>query len=370
MSENARPSVVVVGGGYGGYKVAKFLDDVADVTLVDKTDAFMHNVAAWRALVEPKWLDEIFLPYSRLLANGRFIQDRVVEADGRRVTLASGQVLEPDYLVLATGSAYPFPAKIDEPDTASAKARALAAHEALSAAERVLLIGAGPAGIELAGEIKTSFPGKHVILADMAADVLPGPFGDDLRAELRRQLADLGVELRLGTSLRELPDVPPAVAAPISIATATGDKLTADIWFRAFGVTPQSDYLRGSLIAARDERGYVRVDERLRVLGHERVYALGDVSDADRKMAGIASVQGDLLAANLRVLITGEGEEQDYERQPPLTLVPLGPDGGAGQLPGEDGVIGLVGAEVTSQFKGRAMLVEMHSANFDGSERG
>src|SRR5437588_10612264 len=88
-----RPSVVILGGGYGGINAAKALDDVADVTLVDPTEAFVHNVAAWRALVEPEWLDRIFLPYGRLLAHGRFVRDRAVAVDGRRVTLASGQVL-------------------------------------------------------------------------------------------------------------------------------------------------------------------------------------------------------------------------------------------------------------------------------------
>src|ERR1700681_4770006 len=107
----ARASVVVVGGGYGGIRAAKALDDVADVTLVDPTEAFVHNVAAWRALVEPEWLDPIFPPYEHLLAHGRFVRDRAVEVEGRRVKLGSGEWLEPDYLVLATGSSYPFPAK-------------------------------------------------------------------------------------------------------------------------------------------------------------------------------------------------------------------------------------------------------------------
>jgi len=75
-SSSSRPSVVVVGGGYGGINAAKALDDIADVTLVDPTEAFVHNVAAWRALVEPEWLDRIFLPYEHLLANGRFVRDR------------------------------------------------------------------------------------------------------------------------------------------------------------------------------------------------------------------------------------------------------------------------------------------------------
>jgi NADH dehydrogenase FAD-containing subunit len=106
-TRTARASVVVVGGGYGGINAAKALDDVADVTLVDPTEAFVHNVAAWRALVEPEWLERIFFPYEHLLAHGRFLRDRAVAVDGRRVTLASGDVLEPDYLVLATGSAFP-----------------------------------------------------------------------------------------------------------------------------------------------------------------------------------------------------------------------------------------------------------------------
>ena len=51
--------------------------------------------------------------------------------EGRRVTLGSGQQLEPDYLILATGSSYPFPAKRDEPDTETAKAQFRAAHQEL-----------------------------------------------------------------------------------------------------------------------------------------------------------------------------------------------------------------------------------------------
>src|ERR1700674_2958998 len=169
MTDNptARPSVVVLGGGYGGINAAKALDDVADVTLVDPKEAFVHNVAAWRALVEPEWLERIFLPYDRLLADGHFVRARASEVDGRRVTLASGAQLEPDYLVLATGSSYPFPAKIDEPDSPAARSRLLAAHEAVLAASRVLLIGAGPSGLELAGEIKSFSPAKQVTIVDV-----------------------------------------------------------------------------------------------------------------------------------------------------------------------------------------------------------
>jgi len=367
MSEDTpnRPSVVVVGGGYGGIGIAKALDDIADVTLVDPKDAFVHNVAAWRALVEPEWLGRIFFPYEHLLANGCFVRDRAVGVEGRHVTLESGEQLDPDYLVLATGSSYPFPAKTDEPDSETSRARFHDAHAALLRAERVLVIGAGPSGLELAGEIRAFFPDKHVTIADQADDVLEGPYDQALRDELRRQLAELGVELKLGSPLLALPTAPPATAAAISVRTQAGDELNADVWYRCFGVSPHSEYLTGKLADAHDARGYIHVDDHLRVSGAERVYAIGDVADADRDMAGIAGAQAQLLAANIRALITGEGEQAAYTRFPAAIAVPLGPEGGAGQFPGVEGI---VASEVIAERKGRDMMVDRFGALFDAVE--
>jgi apoptosis-inducing factor 2 len=362
-SSLSRPSIAVVGGGYAGITAAKALDEVADVTLVDPTEAFVHNVAAWRSLVEPEWLERIFLPYEHLLANGRFVRDRAIAVDGRRITLAGGEVLEPDYLVLATGSAYPFPAKLEDPDVASARARVLAAHDALLDAERVLILGAGPAGLELAGEIKAFHADKRVTIADIAPDILAGPYDQALRDELRRQLDALGVELRLGAQLRELPEAAPATLAAIAVHTTDGDTLDADIWFRAFGVRPHSGYLAGgSLGRRRNERGYLRVDEHLRVAGEERIFAIGDLGDADRDMAGIASHQAELAAANIRALITGEGELGAWETFPPLIAIPLGPEGGSGFV-GD----GIADPATIAQVKGRDMLIDNYAALFDAA---
>src|ERR1035441_3339204 len=71
----AKPAVAVVGGGYGGGTVAKAVDETSDGVLVEPKDAFMHNTAALRALVDPSWLPRIFLPYEGLLTNGRVVRD-------------------------------------------------------------------------------------------------------------------------------------------------------------------------------------------------------------------------------------------------------------------------------------------------------
>src|SRR3954470_1302168 len=202
------PTVVVVGGGYGGVNVAKALDADVDVVLVEPKDAVVHSVASLRALVEPDFLPRIFLPYDKLLARGRVEHDRAVSVSAGRVVVASGKEIPADYIVLASGSNYPFPAKSDVDDTKGAIDKFAGARDRLLRANRVLLVGAGAVGIELAGEIKYAWPDKHVILLDAAADVLGDEYRADLRAELRAQLEDIGVELVLGEALRALPPTP------------------------------------------------------------------------------------------------------------------------------------------------------------------
>ena len=304
----------------------------------------------------PSWLERIYLPYTGLLGRGRVIRDRAVKADADRVVLASGAELFPDYLVLATGSGYPFPAKSDVPGTEAAHGKVRSTHAMLAAAGRVLLVGAGPVGIELAGEIKAVWPGKQVTLIDVAGDVLGERYRPDLKAELRRQLTDLGAELLLGSPLRAEPPTAPGELGTFTVTTQAGTEVTADIWFRCYGVAPASDYLAGGLAAARRPDGFVEVTPELLVAGQDRVFALGDVSAADQnKGAGAAGRQAPIVAGNIRALITGEGELARYQPPPASIIVPIGPDGGAGQRAGSED---LVPAETVAQLKGRDMMVQ------------
>jgi apoptosis-inducing factor 2 len=357
-------SVVVVGGGYAGITVAKALDEVAAVTLVDPRNAFVNNVASLRALVEPGWLPRMFYPYERLLSRGRAVQARATQVEPGRVVLDSGETLPADYVVLATGSTYPFPAKPDVADAGGATTRYQAAHEALAASRRVLLLGAGPVGIELAGEILARWPDKQVTILETADDILQGPFKPELRQELRRQLADGKVELLLSTTLRGQPEIDPGIAQPFMVSTTTGRTIAADIWFRCYGVAPVSDYLAGELAAARTPDGFIEVMPDLRVKGQKRVFAIGDVATIDAKMAGRAHKQAEVAAANIRALIDGQSTLTDYVPFPPVILVPFGPEGGASQLPGSDGI---AGADVTANIKGRTLFSDRYAEMFNGT---
>lgn len=357
----ARPTVVVVGGGYAGINVAKDLDLEADVVLVDPKEAFAHNVAALRVLADPSWLPRAFYPHDRLLEQGRFVRDRVVHAESQRVVLGSGEELHPDVLVLASGSTYPFPAKTDATELRDTYARYEQAHETLAAARRVLLLGAGPVGLELSGEITSAWPDKHVTIVDPAPDIVSGPYKPEFRAELRRQLDERGVELVLGDGLRAEPPTAPGEPGTFTVTTQSGRQIEADLWYRCYGVRPVTDYLAGDLVAARTPDGFVRTGPTLQVDGHERVFAVGDAGAIDIKMAGRAKFQAETVVANIRALIAGRAADTVYQPLPPVMLIPLGPDGGAAQLPGQDEI---GGAEAASTIKGAHMLVDSYAALF------
>jgi NADH dehydrogenase FAD-containing subunit len=77
MSGKNTKRVIIVGGGYAGSSLARALDRQVDVILVEPRDHFFHNVAAMRAIVDPKLFDRIAIPYDRLLKRGKVIRDRV-----------------------------------------------------------------------------------------------------------------------------------------------------------------------------------------------------------------------------------------------------------------------------------------------------
>jgi apoptosis-inducing factor 2 len=360
-NQAGKPTVVVVGGGYGGVAVAKALDETSDVVLVEPKDAFMHNIAALRALVDPSWLPKIFLPYAGLLTNGRVVRDRAVVVEPDRVVTASGEEISADYVVLASGSRYPFPAKTDLVDTHRAQEQVRQAHRALAQADRVLLVGAGPVGIELAGEIRHVWPEKSIVLLDVADEVLGGPYMPELKAELRRQLVEARVELILGSPLLEAPPTEPGELGTFTVTTEAGTEVIADIWFRCYGVVPNSGYLGDALVTARRSDGFIEVGPTLQVAGQTTVFAVGDISTADAKMAGFAGRQAATVAANINALAHGRSDLAHYESMGVAIAVPIGPTGGAGQFPGQDEV---VGRETIAEVKGRELMVDRYSEFF------
>jgi NADH dehydrogenase FAD-containing subunit len=344
--------VVVVGGGYGGAAVVKALESEADVVLVERRDSFVNTAASLRTLAQPAWAANMFFPFDTAFTRATVLRDRVVSADPDGVTLASGQRVAADYLVLATGTSYAYPAKPRADLRGEIVEHLLQTHKELSSAGRVLILGAGPEGLELAGEIKEVWPIKHVTIVDPASALLLG-FLPPVREELHRQLKELAIDLKLGASLTAPLANEAGRVNTFTTTTTAGEEITADIWFRAYGVTTNSDYLADGRLTVLNGQGQVPVTDRLTVGQHDHVYAIGDLTDvAEAKMAGYAMQHAAVVTQNIRAQLRGEQPTATYQPLPhPMILLPLGTRGGVGQLPSPDGPM-VAPTTTVIEFKG------------------
>lgn len=354
--------VVVVGGGYGGATAAKALDDVADVVLVEEKDAFEHNVAALRAVTDPRWADAMYFPYDGLLRRGVVRRDRATRVSEGSVSLAAGEVLAADYLVLATGSRHRYPAKVGAVTAADAVARLARTSRALAAAPGVLLLGAGPVGLELAAEIASAWPGKPVTVTDPAPEPLAGRnLPAEFRSSVREQLAALGVTLRLGTTLTSQPPTDPGEPGAFSVTTSSGEVIEAGIWFACYGAAADAGYLGPDLREALRPDGTVQVTPTLQLPGHPRVFAIGDVTAVpEMKQARAAGQHAEVAATNIRSLIAGQDAVATYAAAADAIVLPLGPKGGVTYSP----EAGLLGPETTADLKSKDLFVDRYRAMF------
>ncbi|MEH1167901.1 FAD-dependent oxidoreductase [Micromonospora sp. CPCC 205539] len=361
-------TVAVIGGGYGGVAVAKALESELDVVLIDPRDAFVNVAGSLRALTQPDWAGNVFFPFDTLLTRGTVIRDRAVSVDPGGVTLASGQRVAADYLVLATGSSYAYPARPDADSVEGALDDLRQTHKELAGAERVLILGAGPVGLELAGEIKEMWPEKHVTVIDPAERLVPD-FKPEMRDDLHRQLDELGIQVRLGTDLTTPLATEAGRAATFSATTTDGDEITADIWFRAFGLRINSDYLADGRLTTLTSQGQVPVTETLNVRGPDNtlghVYAVGDLTDVpEDKMAAYALRHAEVVAQNITAQLRGEQRAATYQPMPdPMILLPLGSRHGVGQMPTPDGTA-VVPAATVAEYKGADLFTGRFTQQF------
>jgi len=332
----SRKKVVVIGGGYAGIAAASALDDVADVTLIDRKAAFFHRVAALRAAVDPAWTDRPFLPYDRLLRNGSVVRGTVTDIDPelRHVTLDTGEMLSFDAAIIATGSEASAPAQFGGTTVDSAAAAMQEHQRRIRDARSIVIVGGGPVGVELAGEIRALHPDKTLTLVQAEETLLAGST-PKLGRRAHDLLASKDVTVRLGQHFD-------AAEHPDSLVLwAVGNKPNTGWFGKAHG-----DKLT--------DRGLIRVDRQLRVDGWDAIFAIGDATDADpKKLVMPAMAQAKIAARNVRALLARKKADAVYQSpRGEMLIVPIGSDDGVSVLAGM-----IVGRGVTRRLKGADLFL-------------
>jgi NADH dehydrogenase len=239
-AEEAKPSVVVIGGGFAGVGCATELakHDI-DITLIDRNNFHQFQPLLYQVATGELAVIDVARPLRGIFHKDESVTLKKAEVtsidlDTRTVHTASGERFTGDYLVLAAGSTpnffgTPGAAEHSFPLYSVMDANYLRTRifEVFEDAEReparidrgalnIVVVGAGPTGVEVAGAvadlINHVMPKRYrdlnvsrarVYLVDHGKVVL-GAFSDKAHTYAANRLTELGVEIRLETSVAKV----------------------------------------------------------------------------------------------------------------------------------------------------------------------
>lgn len=144
-------------------------------------------------------------------------------------------------------------------------------HEKIKSASSVLIVGGGPTGVELAGEIAVDFPNKKVILVHRGSRLLDF-LGEKAGKKALDWLISKNVEVIMGQSV-ELDSASNGV-----YRLSGGETVVADCHFLCTGKPFGTSWLKDTILkGSLDVHGKLVVDSNLRVEGFNNIFAIGDI---------------------------------------------------------------------------------------------
>jgi NADH:quinone reductase (non-electrogenic) len=342
--------VVVVGGGFGGIQaVRKLRRAPVQVTLVDRRNFHLFQPLTYQVATGALSPGEIAYPLRAIFKRDRNVRVVLAEIadfdlDAHELQLRPvGAVPAPerlsyDTLIVAGGSHYSYfgheewrthAAEVKSLESALAvRSRLLTAFEAAEAEENAeprdawltfVVVGAGPTGVEMAGQIaelardtlrrdfRTIDPrGARILLVETADRVLTS-FPPSLSAKAERSLERLGVTVLTRSMVVEID------AGGVTLQDRDGgaERIPSRAVVWAAGVTATGLAARLAELAGAelDRAGRVTVESDLTLPGHPEVFAIGDmvrVRDANGEpivlpgVAPVAMQQGRYAAGVVR----------------------------------------------------------------------
>jgi NADH dehydrogenase len=189
----------------------------------------------------------------------------VVEIGDGSITLAGGRTIGADAVVVTAGSvpSRPRVKGIEFAHHLRSAEDAVALRRSIGAAPSVVIIGGGATGVQLAGAAAVAHPSLTIHLVEATRRLLAGlprAFGPGAK----RILESRNVQIHLGRSVEQITEHGAVVDATHLEGLV--------VWAGGFSALAQ----RYGMPTAED--GRILVDEHLRVLGHQRTFAGGDIA--------------------------------------------------------------------------------------------
>jgi NADH dehydrogenase FAD-containing subunit len=400
--------VVVLGGNFAGLNIVHHLHRQVlpalqrlnksvtyHVTLVSPNSHFFFKVAAPRALINDTAIptEKVF----RRIEDGlkqygdacAFLQGKATQLDASsrvvKVDVVGGTTkdLRYDSLFICTGTTSRSPLwTVHDDHEASVKAMK-EMHQRLPKTNTVLIAGAGPVGVETAGEIAAAYPNIKITLVaggDVLERLKPG-----VRAKAKKLLADAKVEVLTNVRVNDSSES----GSSTTVTLSDGTSRTVDLYIDARGsYKVNSEFLPKSWL---DKSGRVLTgDKYFRVKGDgsadvKGIYVVGDIVAGSTNTAIEMDAQLTTAASSFAVdvakslghqtnasggllsWIPGMGSkgiaQKEFKPMQGTMVVPVGPNGGAGQIMGW-----AVPSFMVKKVKAEKFLMEMVEPAVTGSK--
>jgi NADH dehydrogenase len=316
MPDNgSKHHVVIVGGGFAGLGCAQKLADRDDVhvTLIDRNNYHQFQPLLYQVATSQLAGTDIAHSLRDVFADQDNVDVHLAEITGvdtatRTVTTADGGSWTGDVLVMAAGSQPNFFGTSGAPensfplysldDATRLRSRILGLFEQVDrdpslvdrGALNIVVVGGGPTGVEVAGAlgdmIKVTVPTEYRNLDPSKAriclfdhgDALLAPFSDSAHGYVAKVLGEKGVEIHLGTGVKEVGTGHAAFSDGNSLATR------CVVWGGGIKAAPVAE----DCGLAQGRGGRVEVQADLTLTGSPGVYFVGDI-------ANIPDVEGNPL---------------------------------------------------------------------------
>jgi len=334
---NSKPRVIIVGAGFGGLEAAKKLAcKNVRVTVIDRTNYYLFQPLLYQVATAALSPADIAAPIRAVLSKCSNVE--VILAEVEAVDIEAKKVktvdleIAYDYLILATGARHSYfghneweklaPGLKSLEDAIELRRRILLAFEyaekstdeaARRAAMNFVIIGGGPTGVEMAGAIAEisrytlAKDFRHINPSEARVILIEGDqrllaaYPKDLSESARKQLTDLGVEVRTSARATNITEA----------GVQVGDEFIpcrVKIW----AAGNNASFVGKTLEAPVDRVGRVIVSEDLTVPGHPEIQVIGDLANFSHQtgepLPGISPVamqQGRHAARNVLAMIKG-----------------------------------------------------------------
>lgn len=365
-------TVVVLGAGFAGVPLVHHLlkhtpaSVGLHVVLVSPNDELLWAYATVRAILPDAFGDDkIFLPLKPSLDKyGVSKFEHVVgtaqslDTNANHVVVSIKANEQPrtiyyDTLVIATGSSYKniMPFK-NLADTATTKNEIHSLRNKIAAARSIVVAGAGQTGVEVAAELGQVYGlaglKEITLIADDALPLWPQA-REDVRKTVAHELAQLKVKIMpntrvvgstttpagresliLLTSIKDKKETADTSTSITTTTTTTTTKHETDLYIPTFGVRPNTAFVPTTML---DTDGRLKVDRKtLQALGHDNVFGLGDVTNAQTANGKHADAQVRYLAPALQDRLAGRAVPTYKADDTFVFAVTLGPYRGTGQV--------------------------------------